>query len=89
MGIKTKQAYGNGQLVTRRMVLALGKLRVMCDKYDLWLVVFVDEYTSGMPIVLIIYDGFLIPANFKLYNEEELLGCVSEQLVMLDAKYKS
>ena len=89
MEIKTKMVYGNGQLVTRRMVLALGKLRVVCDKHDLWLIAFVDEYVPGMPIILTIYDGIPILTKFKLYNEEELLECVSEQLVMLEARYKS
>ena len=89
MEIKTKMAYGNGQLVTRHMILELGKLQTRCDKYGLWLIVFVDECTTNKPITLAIYDGIPALVRLKLYSEEELLACVSEQLVMLEARYKS
>ena len=86
--MQTKELYGNGYRVSKRMMVELEKLQAICDEHNSQLDVYVDEYDFNLPIVLAIYEDGYTLCYHKAYTEAHFVRYASEQLAMLEARYK-
>ena len=85
--MQTKELYGNGQRVSKRMMVELEKLEAMCNKYGLRLSCYIEKHSPSLPIVLAVYESDFAVSQLNLRNEEDFLERINIQLEYVNYKY--